>query len=53
MTVIVDRSQRCQSPTAPLRLDVGVRRKNPPLKGSYIARMCEKLDIDPTAALEE
>ena len=28
-------------------------RKNPPLKGSYIARMCEKLDIDPTAALEE
>ena len=28
-------------------------RKNPPLKGSYIARMCEKLEIDPTAALEE
>ena len=28
-------------------------RKNPPLKGSYIARMCEKLDIDPSAALEE
>jgi hypothetical protein len=28
-------------------------RKNPPLKGSYIARMCEHLEIDPTAALEE
>ena len=28
-------------------------RKNPPLKGSYIARMCEKHGIDPTAALED
>jgi hypothetical protein len=28
-------------------------RKNPPLKGSYMARMCEKLGIDPAAALEE
>lgn len=27
-------------------------RKNPPLPGSYIARMCEQLEIDPTAALE-
>lgn len=28
-------------------------RKNPPLKGSYMDRMCEKLGIDPSAALEE
>ncbi len=28
-------------------------RKNPPLPGSYIARMCERLEIDPTAALED
>jgi len=28
-------------------------RKNPPLKGSYIARICELHEIDPTAALEE
>ncbi len=27
-------------------------RKNPPLSGSYIARMCEKLEIDPGQALE-
>lgn len=27
-------------------------RKNPPLAGSYIARMCERLEIDPAAALE-
>lgn len=25
--------------------------KNPPLAGSYVARMCEKLDIDPSLAL--
>lgn len=28
-------------------------RKNPPLPGSYAARMCEQLGIDPRAALEE
>lgn len=27
-------------------------RKNPPLKESYIARMCERLEIDPARALE-
>lgn len=27
-------------------------RKNPPLPGSYIARMCERLEIDPMKALE-
>ena len=28
-------------------------RKNPPLAGSYMARMCEKHGIDPAAALED
>ena len=28
-------------------------RKNPPLAGSYIARMCAQLSIDPMAALEQ
>lgn len=28
-------------------------RKNAPLRGSYADRMCEKLEIDPSAALEE
>lgn len=28
-------------------------RKNPPLPNSYVARMCEKVGIDPSAALEE
>lgn len=28
-------------------------RKNPPLPGSYAARMCEKIGVDPTKALED
>ncbi len=28
-------------------------RKHPPLPGSYVARMCASLDIDPSGALEE
>ena len=28
-------------------------RKNPPLAGSYIARMCDQLSIDPLASLDE
>ncbi len=28
-------------------------RKNPPMANSYVARMCEKIDIDPATALED
>ena len=27
-------------------------RKNPPLANSYVARMCERIGVDPTQALE-